>query len=411
MAQPRKHTRWISTSLAALAVGAALAAAFWPRATLVDFGAVTSGPMVVTIDEEGRTQVSEPYVVSTPVAGQLQRVTVNPGDPVERGKTVVAQMRPTNPSALDVRTREQAMAAVTAAEAALRVAKADLNAAIANRDLAESELARAQQLAASELTSPAALDRANQTFRVADAGVDTAEAAISMREADLANARATLIGFDDIALSAAIGAGASDDIPLRSPADGRILRIIQQSETTLPAGAPIMEIGDIEGQLEVVVDLISSDAVQVKVGDRVIVENWGGRADLAAEVIRIDPFGVTKYSALGVEEQRVPVTIAFTGDPAERSALGHGYRVETRIVTWETDSATIVPSGALFRRDGGWAVFTAEDGRARLRPITVGHDNGIEAEVLEGLTPGEEVILYPSAAIVDGARVAPRTAE
>ena len=172
MAKSRKHSRLISTLVVVLLIGGALAAAFWPRAILVDLGEVVSGPLIVTIDEEGRTRVSEPYVVSTPVAGRLQRVSVDPGDPVVRGETIVAHMLPTNPAALDIRTREQALAAVTAAEAALRVAKADLNAAIANRDLAESELNRARQLAASQLTSDAALERANQTFRVADAEED-----------------------------------------------------------------------------------------------------------------------------------------------------------------------------------------------------------------------------------------------
>ncbi len=411
MVKPKRHSRWVSTTIVAALIALALAAAFWPRATLVDLGKVASGPLIVTIDEEGRTRVSEPYVVSTPVAGLLQRVTVNPGDAVVRGETIVAHMHPTNPAALDVRTREQALAAVTAAEAALRVAKADLNAAIAHRDLAQSELTRAERLADSQLTSDAALERANQTFRVADAGVDTAEAAIAMREADLTNARANLIGFEDHALASAIGAVANQDIPLYSPADGRILRIFQQSETTLPAGAPVMEIGDISSQLEIVVDLLSSDAVQVDVGDRVIVENWGGPQSLEAEIKRIDPFGQTKYSALGVEEQRVPVTIAFTGDPEARTSLGHGYRVDVRIVVWETDQATIVPTSALFRDRDGWAAFVEQNGRAILRSVNIGHDNGIEAEVLGGLDPGDEVVLYPSAGIENGVRIGKRSAD
>ena len=173
---------------------------------MVDMGEVARGPMIVTIDEEGRTRVRDAYVVSTPIAGRLRRVEVKPGDPVERGKTVVAHMLPTNPAALDVRTREQALAAVNAAEAALRVSRADLNAAIANRDAAESELERTRKLAERGVTSGAALDRAQQAARVAAANVDTAEAAIAMREAEVANARAQLIGFDDKGLAAAIDA-------------------------------------------------------------------------------------------------------------------------------------------------------------------------------------------------------------
>lgn len=411
MAKAQKRSRLILSILVLALIAGALAAAFWPRPTMVDLGEVTRGPMRVTIDEEGRTRVAEAYVVSTPVAGRLQRVQVNPGDPVIRGQTVVAHMLPTNPAALDVRTREQAQAAVQAAEAALRVARADLNAAIANRDLAESELSRTEQLAERQLASQAALDRARQNLRVSDAAVETAEAAIAMREAEVANARAQLIGFDDQGLASALGAARSDDIPLYAPADGRILRIIQQSETTLPAGAPIMEIGDITGALEVVVDLISSDAVQVETGDPVIIEDWGGAATLDGEVRRIDPFGITVFSALGVEEQRVPVTVALTGPPEDRRALGHGYRVEARIVVWQNADALRVPASALFRTGPDWSVFVAEEGVARLRRVGIGRNNGIVAEVLDGLSAGERVILYPSAAITDGTSVAQRSVE
>lgn len=409
MARATKRSRLVVTLIAGLLVAGALAAAFWPRPLMVDLGEVTRGPMMVTIDEEGRTRVAEAYVVSTPVAGRLQRVEVHPGDAVVRGETVVAQMRPMNPAALDVRTREQALAGVQAAEAALRVARADLNAAMANRDLAESELRRAESLTESRIASEAALDRARQAFRVAEAGVETAEAAISMRQADLANARAQLIGFDDQGLAAAIGEVRSDGIPLHAPADGRILRIMQQSETTLPAGAAIMEIGDVNGDLEVVVELISSDAVQIELGDPVVIDDWGGSTPLEGEVARIDPFGITKFSALGVEEQRVPITVALTGPPEDRRSLGHGYRVEARIVTWSAEDALLVPASALFRADDGWSVFVDSGGTAARRSVEIGHNNGTDAEVLDGLTPGERVILYPSAAVTNGVAIAQRT--
>lgn len=409
MAKAKKRSRLVLTLITVALVAGALTAAFWPRPLMVDLGTVTRGPMQVTIDEEGRTRVAEAYVVSTPVAGRLLRVQVNPGDPVVRGKTVVAHMRPSNPSALDVRTREQALAAVQAAEAALRVARADLNAAIANRDLANSELSRTVQLNERLVASAAELYLARQNARVAEASVETSEAAISMREADLANARAQLIGFDDQGLAAAINGNASDDIPLHAPADGRILRVIQQSETTLPAGAAIMEIGDVHGDLEVVVELISSDAVQIATGAPVIIDDWGGEAPLQGEVRRIDPFGITKFSALGVEEQRVPVTVALT-DPSEiRSGLGHGYRVEARIVIWSDEDALKVPASALFRANDGWAVFVMLDGVAERRTVEIGRNNGIDAEVVGGLNAGDRVVLYPSAAIEDGASIAPRS--
>ncbi len=408
MARTQRKTRTILTLGAAALAGAALVAAFWPQPVLVDLGTVTRGPLMVTIDEEGRTRVTEPYIVSTPVAGLLQRVSVTPGDAVVRGETVVAHMRPINPAALDVRTREQAVAAVDAANAALRVARADRNAAVARADLAIADLSRVESLAERQVASPAALDRARQEARVAAASVETSEAAIAMRQAMLANARAELIGFDDQGLSAALGSGATDDIPVHAPADGRILRVIQESETTLPAGAPIMEIGDIEDDLEVVVDLLSSDAVQVSAGDRVIIEDWGGPDALDGTVERVDPFAVTKVSALGVEEQRVPVTVAMSCPPKAHCGLGHGYRVEARIVVWESTDALRVPASALFRAREEWAVFVESEGVAELRAVEIGQSNGISAEVLSGLTDDTSVVLYPSAAVEDGKRIAQR---
>ena len=408
MAQSRKWSRTVLTVFAVAVVAGAGWIAFRPQPMLVDLAEVSRGAMQVTIDEEGRTRVHDPYIVSTPVAGRLMRVRVDPGDPVTRGETVVAQMRPTNPAALDVRTRAQALAAVSAAEAALRVAQADLNAAMAENDLAQTDLDRTRQLAESGTAAPAALDRARSAARAASARLDTAEAAMSVREAEVANARAQLIGFDDQLLAGAIGEGTSDDIPLYAPIDGRILRIIQQSETVLPAGAPVMEIGDITSDLEVVVDLISSDAVQVREGDRVLIEDWGGPVILDGRVARIDPFGFTRFSALGVEEQRVGVTVVFESPEEDRGSLGHGFRVEARIVVWEEQDALIVPASALFRNGDGWAVFRVDEGRAVQRAVEIGRMNGIEAEVLGGLEDGETVVIYPSAGLQDGMKVAPR---
>lgn len=411
MARAKKRSRFVLTTAVGLLIAGALAAAFWPRPTMVDLAEVTRGSMMVTINEEGRTRVSEAYVVSTPVAGRLQRVAVDPGDAVVRGETTVAHMLPTNPAALDIRTREQALSAVQAAQAAVRVAHADLNAAKASEDFVAGELQRTESLAQRGITSEAALQRARQEFRVTQATVETAEAAIAMREADLANTQAQLIGFDDQGLASVLDGQHSDDIPLYAPATGRILRIIQQSETTLPAGAPIMEIGDVEGDLEVVVDLISSDAVQVGQGDRVIIEDWGGTDALAGEIVRIDPFGITKTSALGVEEQRVPVTIALSSPAPDRSGLGHGYRVEVRIVVWEAADVLRVPSSALFRVNDKWAVFVENEGLADLREIEIGRDNGVTAEVLGGLEAGVQVVIYPSAAVQTGSAIAKRVVQ
>jgi len=229
-----------------------------------------------------------------------------------------------------------------------------------------------------------------------------------MREADLANVQAQLIGFDDQGLAAAVGAASADDIPLYAPADGRILRIMQQSETTLPAGAAIMEIGDIEGDLEVIVKLLSTDAVQVSAGDRVVIDDWGGATELQGEVARVDPFGFTQFSALGVEEQRVNTVIEFTENPVAFKNLGHGYRVETRIVVWDGADKLKVPSSALFRSSDSWAVFKVDSGVARIELVDIGNNNGVEAEVLSGLDDKDQVILFPSSGLSNGTKVVQR---
>ncbi|RYH11117.1 efflux RND transporter periplasmic adaptor subunit [Tropicimonas sp. IMCC6043] len=407
----KKRTRRILTFLLLALVLAGLGWAFRPQPVLVDIGEVTQGPMLVTIDEEARTRVHEPYVVSTPVTGRLLRVEVEPGDVVTRGVTVVAHMLPTNPSALDIRTREQARAAVTAAEAALRVARADLNKAMADNDLAQSDLERAKRLTESGTLSEASLERAEATARAAQATLDTAGAAIAMREAEVDTARAQLIGFDDQGLAAALQISSEHATPLFAPATGRILQVMQKSETTLAVGTPIMEIGNIEDDLEVVVELLSTDAVQVELGDPVIIDKWGGAVPLNGKVIRIDPWGFTKYSALGVEEQRVNARIAFTDPPETRAALGHGYRVEVRIVVWEKPDAVIVPASALFRSNGGHAVFVVgEDGMVALRPVELERSNGLEASVASGLVPGERIVLYPAPGLAEGTKVAQRQA-
>lgn len=392
-------------------VGAGLALAFWPRPTVVDIGEVTRGAMQVTIDEEGRTRVGEGYVVSTPVDGRLLRVEVHPGDPVERNATVVARMRPANPAVLDVRTREQATAAVEAAQAGLRVAEANLEAARAEYDLAQSDLERTKRLAESGTASVAALDRAEGAARAAEARLHTAEAAIEQRRAELQSAQAQLIGFDDRGLLEALEDQLGDQMPIYAPTDGVILRVIHEDETTLPAGSPILEVGDIRDALEVVVQLISADAVQVSEGDPVIIDNWGGPETLSGIVERIEPFGETKVSALGVEEQRVTVVVRLTSPPDQRQGLGHGYRVEARIVVWQAEDAVIAPSSALFREDGGWAVLAVRDGIAALQRVEIGRDNGLQAEVLDGLSEGERVILYPPASLLQGTAVEQRVVE
>nr|WP_321524927.1 HlyD family efflux transporter periplasmic adaptor subunit [uncultured Cohaesibacter sp.] len=405
----RKRSRSYFAIAAAVVVVAALAYAFWPRPTSVDMGTAMMGSMQVTINEEGFTRVHDAYVVSSPVAGRLLRVEVEPGDPVLKGETVIARMRPASPAMLDIRTREQANASVTAAEATLRVARADLNKARSDLELATRELDRTRQLAAKDTASKAALDRAEASYRTASAARDNAEAVIAVREAELDNARARLIGFDTASGAAPDSDGAT--VPLTAPTTGTVLRVIQKSETTLAAGTDIMEIGNIDHDLEVVVELLSTDAVQVNPGDRVMIEDWGGDKQLEGVVDRVEPWGYTKYSSLGVEEQRVKAVIRFTSPRTEREKLGHGYRVEVKIVVWSADNTLIVPSNALFRDGENWAVFRVVDKTAHQTLVKVGKDNGISAQILDGLSAGDEIILYPSAGLGDGTKVTRRTVE
>ncbi|NVO23259.1 efflux RND transporter periplasmic adaptor subunit [Donghicola mangrovi] len=401
MALHRKLSRRFLVVGAVLVVGAGLVAAFRPQPVQVDIGHATRGDIQVMIEDEGTTRVREVYVVSTPVTGQLLRVNVHPGDQVTGGETQVAGMRPTAPEALNIRTREQALAAVDAAKAALRVAEANLTSAIAAQDYAVTELERTQRLSEAGIASRAALDKAQADARSANAARDTAEATIAVRQADLADANALLIGFG-------VPADDSNDIPLISPADGVILRILQESETTLTAGTPVLEIGDIVNDLEVEVELVSSDAVQVHVGDPVVLSGWGGPEALTGQVARIDPYAVTTYSALGVEEQRVSVVVDLVSPASARTGLGHGFRLKAGIIIDQASDVVRVPSSALFLQDGQRAVFTMADGRAVLTPVSIGRSDGLLTEITEGLAEGDAVLLYPAAGLTDGTLIAAR---
>jgi len=403
-----KSRSWTTIAAGILIIGAMIWA-FWPRPLLVDIGTVERSAMIMTINEEGKTRVRDAYVVSTPVAGRLLRIEVEPGDEVIGGKTVIARMLPSNPSSLDIRTREQARASVTAAQAAVRVARADLNKAKADKELADLEVKRKRTLRKTGTVSQVAVELAERTWRVANASLDQAKAGISMRQADLANARARLINFNEApAVIDTTKISGDEAVPMLAPTSGRILRVLQKSEITLAVGKPILEIGDISNDLEIVSELLSTDAVRISAGNRVIINNWGGPTPLNGIVERVDPWGFTKFSALGVEEQRVNVIIKFSDPPQQRKSLGHGFRVEAGIVIWENKDTLTVPSSALFRQNQDWVVFVVEKSRAAIKKVTIGHNNGIQAEVLDGLKVGEKVVLYPGAGLSNGSRVKKR---
>lgn len=379
-------------------IGIGLGYAFWPTPTEVDLAKVSRGPMALTLNEIGQTQVAQRYRVSAPVSGHLSRVALAPNATVSAGITVVASMRPGQTAPLNSREQLSAVAAIAAAQAALGMHQANLSQAQAGQALAISELQRARARRDLETISQSSLEQAQRQAEAANASVESARAAVRVGQAELAGAQAVLAEPSEVA-----------PLPIIAPINGRVLAVLQPSAGFITAGTPIMEIGDIESDLEVVVELLSTDAVQVVPGDHALITNWGGPTALAAQVSRVEPYGFTQYSALGVEQQRVRAILSFAPDTPRPAALGHGFRVEAQIDLWRGDDIVRVPSSALFRQHGEWAALTLVDGRAALRQLTIGHDNGTLAEVIEGLDDGDQVVIYPAPALQDGARITPRT--
>ena len=384
--------------LAAAVIGSLLGVAFWPRATPVDVAAVTRGPLALTVDEEAMTRVRDRFVVSSPVAGRVLRIDLEPGDVVKRGQ-IVARIRPEVPPLLDHRSRAEALAAVDAATAALGRARAEEQRARAAATGLQRDLARVRELARSRVVSSQELDAREADARVADESVNAAMFAVRLATSELARAQARLT-------PAEVGT-TGRVLAIDCPVDGVVLKRIRESESVLPPGDALLEIGD-PLRLEIVTDLLSTDAVRVQPGQRAIVEQWGGNCDIHARVRRVEPAGFTKISALGVEEQRVNVILDFITPCDVVAMLGDGYRVEVRIVVWEGEDVVKVPTSALFRDGPRWAVYAIERGRARRTVVEIGHQTADEAEVTAGVSEGDRVIVHPGDALRDGSRVAIR---
>lgn len=383
---------------------AGLGYAFWPRAVLVDMAVVEQGTLVVTVDEEGQTRVRDIFVVSSPISGRVRRIESDVGDKVLAGKTIVARVEPIDPSFLDVRSEAEARAAIQAAEAAKALSEAKLLEARAELDFARTELARARRLIKTDTISERALDEAKRGSKTRTAAVATVQAELKMRESELAKARARLVSpIETQKLH-----GSCKCVSIAAPVSGRILRLIRESEGVVKAGDSLVEIGNPD-DLEIVVDFLSIDAVKVEPGQRVVIEDWGGDTSLKGRVRRIEPYGFTKVSALGIEEQRVNVIIDFTDPPGRWKRLAHGFRVEVRVVLWERDEVMKLPLTALFRDGEQWNVFVEEGGRARRRVVELGRTNGLQGEITGGLKAGEHVILHPSDRVVDGVRIRGRS--
>jgi len=357
---------------------------------------------VVTVDDEGETRVHDVFTVSAPIAGRLQRTPLHVGDPVEAGKTVVARIEPADPALLDPRARAEAEAAVRTAEAAARYARAERERAVAEEDFAAAEVRRMRELHAKGVASEQSIDEAERAHRTAMAAVNAADAAIKMRDHELARARAALMTpTKDTGGNAACAC-----IDLHAPVNGAVLSIEQKSEAVVQTGTPLIDIGD-PAQIEIVADYLSNEAVSLRSGQPAIIDGWGG-APLNAVVQRVEPSAFTKVSALGIEEQRVNVILNITDPHAAWKTLGHGYRVDIRVIVWQADAVDIVPLTALFRHGDGWALFVDDGGRARLRPVDMGHRAGLKVEIRDGVAPGEQVVVNPSERIEDGTRLRSR---
>ncbi|QOJ18818.1 MAG: HlyD family efflux transporter periplasmic adaptor subunit [Phycisphaeraceae bacterium] len=389
----------IVTLVVVLGGAAAAVYALRPRPVEVETGVVERAPMRVMVEEDGVTRIRERYIVSAPLAGRLARVSLDPGDEVIAGQTVLATIQPTDPALLDARAQAEAEARVRAAQAAVDRAGAAVDRAVAGVDFAEKDLKRLVEASERLAATPRELETAAFNVTIARQDLRSAEYAREIARFELELAQS--------ALTQARGGGENAAFVIPAPVSGRVLRVMQQSAAVVSAGAPIIEIGD-PADLEAVVDVLSVDAVGIRPGDAVVIERWGGGAALRGAVRLVEPAAFTKVSALGVDEQRVNVVIDFLDEPEARIGLGDGFRIEAGIVVWRDDAALVVPDSALFRRGTAWAVFVIQQDHAVLRTVQVGRRNGVQAQVLGGLVEGDRVIVYPGDRVQDGTRVVVR---
>ena len=391
-----RATRFIGWGVVLIAV-AAIVVALQPQPLQADFVTIDTGPLQVTLDEEGETRVRDRFIVSAPLAGRVLRIELEPGDPVTANETALATFLPVDPTLLDARTRAEMEALVRAAESGVSRAEAERERARTELQFADADYERYQHLDASALVSKEQLDNTELRARTAAETLRSTEFAVANAEYELEAAQASL-------LQASGGGTGGHTITLRSPIDGVVLRRLRESESIVQAGEPLMEVAD-PSQLEIVSDYLSTDAVRIKPGHLVLIEQWGGDHTLGGRVRRVEPYGFTKISALGVEEQRVNVVIDFEDVREAWEALGDGYRVEVRVVVWSEDDVVKVPTSSLFRDGEAWAVYMVAANSAALTHVEIGQRNGLEARIVSGLSAGDQVIAYPSDAIADGVAV------
>jgi HlyD family secretion protein len=407
-----KRRNWIAAAAIAVALALALIWAFAPRPVEVELAPVTQGQFETTIDEDGKTRLADRYVVSAPLTGRLARISLREGDTVAAG-TAVASLTPVLSSMLDERTLRELQARVEGAQANIVRASSRIERTTVALEQARNDARRSDELSQQGFIAPTKVENDRLAVIAAQKEVESATAERHVATHDLEQARAALS-----AVRQPLGGNAQRRFVVNAPAAGRVLRVLQTSEATVTVGTPLLEIGDTH-RLEIVAELLTTDALAAAPGSRVLIERWGGPAALSGRVRSVEPAAFTKISALGVEEQRVRVLIDITSPQAAWQALGDGYRVSVRIVTLSEAGAVQVPVSAVFPlpassesagADAGqrFAVFLADGGRARLVPVVLAARNGSTAWVRSGLKPGQQVIVYPPASVRDGVRVASR---
>jgi HlyD family secretion protein len=389
----KKLTR-IVYLIVALGVVAVIVVAFLPSPTRVEMAYVTRGVLRVTIDEEGEARAHDRFVVAAPIAGRLTRVELHDGDPVSLNQIVAV----INPLPIDQREHAEITARVQSAEALKRSADEAVEHARADHEQAKRDLRRAEELVEGGIVSRQSLEQARNAETIGKNELESARFKAQAAASEVNVAKAGLIAIE----SEQSGGGRT--VSLRSPVRGRVLRVIEKSERVVTSGTPLISVGD-PRKLEVVVDLLSTDAVKVRPGAAMLLENWGGEASIRARVRTVEPSAFTKVSALGIEEQRTNIVADFVDPPGP---LGDGYRVEARIIIWEAEGVLKIASSALFRHGDGWSVFVVENGKALRREVEIGHRSEFEAEVRSGIQEGAAVIVHPTNQISDGIRVEKR---
>jgi len=398
-----KTKTWIRTLAAGAAAVLALAWAFAPRPLEVEVATVSQGRFESSIEDDGKTRLRDRYVVSAPLAGVLERIALREGDAVQAG-AVVAMLTPVLSPLLDTRTLREQQARVEVTQANVQRAQARIEGARVAVQQARNEQQRSEQLARQGFVAATKLETDRLAVLAAQKELDAAVEELHVAGHEVEQARAALMAVQGPGRVGAHG------FSLRAPVSGRVLRVAQTSEATVALGTPLVELGD-TARMEIVAELLTTDALQARPGSRVVIERWGGEGTLLGRVRQVEPAAFTKVSALGVEEQRVKVLIDIASPPEQWRGLGDGFRVGVRIITQTVDSAVKVPVSAVFPvpgAEGGMAVFAFDDGRARLLQVEVAARNAGEAWVRSGIPPGARVIIYPPAGVRDGARVRER---